>query len=92
MLIVSYDISDNKLRRHFSKLLKQYGRMLQYSVYEIKNSDRILKLLLLEIEKNYAKRFENTDSILIIRLCEGCKKKVKRYGYAVAEEQELVFM
>jgi hypothetical protein len=31
--------------------------MLQLSVYEIKNSDRILKILLKEIELNFAPKF-----------------------------------
>lgn len=92
MIILSYDISNDKTRRHFSKFLEKFGRRLQYSVFEIKNSDRILNIVLLNIEKKFEKRFENTDSILIFRLCEWCKKKVIRYWYAVNEEQELVFM
>lgn len=92
MLIISYDISNNKTRRYFSKFLEKYGRRLQYSVFELKNSDRILKIVLLNIEKKFQKRFENTDSILIFSLCEWCKKKVIRYWYAVNEESELLFM
>lgn len=92
MLIVSYDISNNKTRFAFSKFLEKYGRRLQYSVFELKNSPRILGIVLLEIEKKFMKRFENSDSILIFSLCEGCKKKVVRYGYAVHEEEELVFL
>lgn len=92
MLLVSYDISNNKIRYRFAGFLKKYGRRLQYSVFELKNSDRMLAIVLLEIEKKFAKSFENTDSILIFSLCEWCKKKVIRYGYAVHEEEELVFM
>ena len=92
MLIVSYDISNNKLRYNFSRFLTKYWRRLQYSVFELKNSNRILWIVLLEIEKKFAKKFENTDSILIFSLCEWCMKKVVRYGYAVHEEEELVFL
>lgn len=91
MIIVSYDISNDKTRIYFSKLLKKYGRRLQYSVFEIKNSQRILDNILIEIEKKFAKRFEITDSILIFSLCEWCKKKIIRYGFPVSEEQEIVF-
>lgn len=91
MLIVSYDISNNKLRTRFSKFLEKYWRRLQYSVFEIKNSDRILNVILLKIEKTFSKKFEMTDSILILSLCWPCKKKVYRYGYAVHEEEELIF-
>ena len=41
MLIVSYDISDDKLRGKFAKFLMSYAIRLQYSVYEIKNSEFI---------------------------------------------------
>lgn len=92
MLIVTYDISNDRLRTKFSKLLSKHGRRLQYSVFEIKNSQRILRNILHEIETKFAKKFDNTDSILIFPLCELCKSKVIRYGYPVAEEQELVFM
>ena len=92
MLIVSYDISDTKLRTKFSKFLEKYGRRLQYSVFELKNSDRILWVVLVAFEKKFKKQFAMTDSILIFSLCEGCKWKTIRYGYAVHEEQELIFM
>ncbi|HMT00916.1 MAG TPA: CRISPR-associated endonuclease Cas2 [Candidatus Absconditabacterales bacterium] len=92
MLLISYDISNTKLRTQFSKFIKKHGRRLQFSVYEIKNSERILNIILLEIENNFAKRFEITDSILIVPVCEWCSKKIIRYGYAVHEEEEIVFM
>jgi len=91
MIIVSYDITNDKLRSQFSKLLKKYGRRLQFSVYEIKNSPRILNNLIIEVESHYKPRFCNLDSIVIFNYCESCSKKIKRYGYAVHEEKELVF-
>ena len=92
MLIVSYDISNDKVRTKFSRFLKKYGRRLQYSVFEIKNSQRVLGLVLVEVEKIFAKSFENSDSIIIFGMCEWCVKKVVRYGYAVNEESDLLFM
>jgi len=92
MLIVSYDISSDRVRTNFAKLLRKHGRRLQYSVRELKNSQRILNIVLVAIQKIFAKRFEKTDSILIFQICEGCKKKIIRYGYAVHEEEELVFV
>jgi len=92
MLIVSYDISNDKLRTKFAKLLSEHGRRLQYSVFEIKHAERILNLLLVTIEKKFAKQFDITDSIVIFQVCEACRKKAIRYGYAVHEEEELVFL
>jgi len=91
MLIVSYDFTDNFIRARFSKFLKKYGRKIQYSVYEIKNSQRVLQNILDEIKLNYKKGFTGADSILIFQVCEGCKKKVVRYGYAANEDKEIIF-
>ena len=91
MLLVSYDITSNKTRSKFSKFLKKYGRRLQYSVFEIKNSQRVLQNILKEVECLYKKQFEKTDSVLIMNTCKGCKNKIIRYGYAVNEEKEVVF-
>ena len=44
------------------------------------------------IEKKFAKEFDITDSIVIFQVCEACRKKTIRYGYAVHEEEELVFL
>ena len=46
MIIISYDISNDRKRSKFSKYIKRFGHMLQYSVYEIDNSERILTILL----------------------------------------------
>ncbi|HOX29651.1 MAG TPA: CRISPR-associated endonuclease Cas2 [Candidatus Paceibacterota bacterium] len=91
MFIVSYDFEDNKTRSKFSKFLKKYGRRLQYSVYEVKNSSRFLANLLKEIDMKYKPIFTKRDSIIIITVCEGCKGKLKRYGYAENEEKDFLF-
>ncbi|WP_108977929.1 CRISPR-associated endonuclease Cas2 [Leptospira ryugenii] len=33
MLLISYDISDTKLRTKFAKYLKKYGERQQYSLF-----------------------------------------------------------
>ncbi len=91
MLIVSYDFTDNRTRSRFSKFLKKFGRKIQYSVYEIKNSQRILQNIIDEVELRHKKQFGNSDSILIFQICEGCRKKIIRYGYAANEEKEIVY-
>ena len=88
MLIVSYDISNNKVRTKFSKFLSKFGYRLQYSVFKIKNSKRVLKNIMAEIEKKYAKKFIETDSIIIFFMSKKCT--VYSYGYAKNEEKELI--
>ena len=92
MLLVSYDISNDKLRTQFSKLLEKHGRRLQYSVFEVKHTQKMIDYLLLIIEKKFAKAFDITDSIIIYPVCEACQKKIIRYGFAVHEEEDIVFL
>jgi len=91
-MIVSYDFADDKVRAKFSKFLKKFGHRMQYSVFEIKNSDRIVENIKQEIEHKYKQKFTNEDSIWIFTTCEACNKKIVRYGYAKNEESDIVFM
>ena len=90
MLIASYDFEDDRPRTKFSKFLKKFGRKIQYSVYEIRHSQRVLQNILSEIELKYRKDFRNADSIMVVQLCEACQKKVVRYGYAANEEKDVI--
>lgn len=91
MFIVSYDFENDRRRTKFSNFLKKYGRRLQYSVFEIKNSQRILANIQKELDMKYKPHFTKNDSVVIIYICEACKTKIKRYGYAANEEKEVVF-
>jgi len=91
MFIVSYDFEDTRRRTKFSTFLKKFGRRLQYSVFEIKNSQRVLENIQKVVDMEYKPYFTKNDSIVIIYVCEACKAKVKRYGYAANEEKPVVF-
>jgi CRISPR-associated protein Cas2 len=89
MLIVSYDISDDKLRRKFAKTLsKQGGIRLQYSVFELNNTKRILENLKVRIENYYSKKFGGEDSVLIFETDE---QKTIKYGNAIHRDKDLLF-
>jgi CRISPR-associated protein Cas2 len=90
MMVVTYDISSNRVRAQFSKFLSKFGRKLQYSVYEIRNSKRIRENIQKEIELNFKKKFQGCDSIIILAMCERCKSAVTRYGYACNDEKGVV--
>ena len=87
MLLISYDISNDKVRTKFAKYLSKFGFRLQYSVFEITNSDTVLKNIEAEIQNTYMKTFTEEDSIIIFNLSETCKKTC--YGYARNEEKEV---
>lgn len=92
MFIVSYDFQSNKRRAKFSKFLEKYGHRIQYSVFELRNSGRVLDNVMEEIKLKYEPNFTKEDSIVILTICEGCKKKIERFGYAANEEEEVVLM
>lgn len=86
MLLISYDISNDKIRTKFSKYLSKFGFRLQYSVFEIHNSETVLKNIQAEIESTYMKSFTESDSVIIFDLSATCKKTT--YGYAKNEETD----
>jgi len=88
MLLVSYDISDDKLRTKFAKYLKKFGFRLQYSVFQVTNSKRVLENISAEIENNFGKHFEETDSVIIFHLSKQCKKYC--FGYAKHDDDDLI--
>lgn len=50
MVIVSYDISDDLIRSRFQRMLTKNGAIrLQYSVYEVVNTKRVIENIKLKI-------------------------------------------
>ncbi len=90
MLLVVYDIKKDKTRTRFAKFLKRFGRRLQYSVFEVKNSPRILSNISSEIESVYEPQFTQGDSVLIFNV--GDQSCIGRYGYPVNEQDDLVIL
>lgn len=89
VIIITYDISNNKLRTQFSKYLEKYGVRVQFSVFEIENSKRILDLVLKEIDTRFSKRFDAGDSIYIFKANHN---DTIRYGSAGLIDKDLIFI
>lgn len=90
MIIVSYDISDDKLRTKFAKYLLKFGHRLQYSVFEIDNSRRILDNIISDLKNKFEKRFTQSDSVIIFKLSSSCE--VLRFGYARNDESDFMII
>lgn len=89
MLIVSYDIQDDKVRAKFAKMLTKNGAVrLQYSVYEVNNTDRVLNNLKVLVEEQFAKYFEGGDSVIIFDVTA---VKLKKYGNAIHRDTDIVY-
>lgn len=87
MIIVSYDISNDKKRRHFQKFIEKFGHRVQYSVYEMENSEKILNNVITQIKNRFEKQFDESDSVLLFMLSASCK--VLKYGFSQHEDKEL---
>ena len=91
MLFIAYDFSNDKQRTKFARFLNKFGQKKQYSVFMLKNSERVLENILTEIEKKYAPKFENSDSIIIIPISPADQKKIIKYGYTANDDEEILF-
>ena len=90
MIVVSYDISDDKLRTRFSKYLSKFGHRLQYSVFEIGNSQRIIDNIVSDLKNKFEERFTQSDSVIIFKLSSSCE--VLRFGYAKNDEKTFLLI
>ena len=90
MVIVSYDISNDKLRTKFAKYLSRFGHRLQYSVFEIDNSENIVNNIVNDLKNKYEKSFSQEDSVIIFKLSSSCE--VLRFGYAKNDEKDFIII
>ena len=90
MIIVSYDISNDKLRTRFAKYLSRFGHRIQYSVFEIDNSQRIVNNIVNDLKNKYESKFEHTDSVIIFKMSSSCE--VLRFGYAKNDEKDFLII
>lgn len=88
MILISYDIADNKLRSRFAKYIKRFGHRVQYSVYEIDNGRHFLDTLMIDLKNNWERQFDESDSVLIFKLSKTCE--VVRFGYAKHDDEALL--
>ena len=88
MIIVSYDIADDKMRTNFSKMLKENDAIrLQFSVYELQNTKRIVDNLLVKIEA-FSRHFTQDDSVVVFDVSSG---NIKKYGNAIYRDKPIVY-
>lgn len=89
MIVVSYDITDDLIRSRFSRMLTKNGAIrLQYSVYEVINTKRVVDNLLIKIE-SYAKHFTADDSVIVFDVSAD---KLKKYGNAIHRDTDVVYL
>lgn len=75
MYLVSYDITSDKRRRKIAKILENYGKRIQYSVFECDLSEERYRKLYGEIAKATADMEDG--SVRFYYLCGNCVPKMQ---------------
>ena len=89
MIIVSYDIKDDKIRTKFAKMLRSNGAIrLQFSVYEVNNTQRIIDNIKVNIVEKFSKQFTGADSVMIF---DAPNAKILKYGNAIHRDVDVAY-
>ena len=82
-LVVTYDISDNKIRNRVYRILEKYGAWKQYSVFELD----ITAVQRVELEDEIKTEIEPTDKVRIYSLCDRCVKNIADIGQKAPDKK-----
>ncbi len=86
--LISYDISDDDNRQNVHDILKDYGKRVQYSVFECHLSDmqqEVLRSRLLD-------EIDKADSLRWYPLCTWCSAEVFFQGVGLPPDDEAFFL
>ncbi|MBN1182384.1 MAG: CRISPR-associated endonuclease Cas2 [Bacteroidales bacterium] len=75
--VISYDITHNRRRTRICNELKNYGKHIQYSVFECDLNSAQLKELKNKLNQEINKK---KDSIRYYAICNTCFEKIERQG------------
>jgi len=90
MVIISYDIKNNKIRTKFAKMLRSQGAIrLQFSVYEVNNTQRIIDNIKVQIIDRFSKLFTGADSVMIF---DAPNAKIQKFGNAIHRDEDVVYL
>jgi CRISPR-associated protein Cas2 len=89
LILVSYDISDDRRRTRLAETLKDFGQRVQYSVFECRlDPDQLGQLrrrVLREID-------QERDNVRFYRLCATCAGEVEAHGITQVEGDPEVYV
>lgn len=78
MYVISYDISNDRLRNKVAKVLSGYGKRVQYSVFECRIQQKSFEELYIRLALLMADADEG--SIRFYHLCGKCEQKIQELG------------
>jgi len=77
LVLISYDIENDRTRTRLAHKLKDFGPRVQYSVFEADVNAVELERLFKKLEKV---QLGQHDSVRVYRLCGECAKSIKIWG------------
>lgn len=83
--VVTYDITENKIRNRLARYLEDYGLRLQKSVFVIQLERHALKKFLAGVKGITGRH----DQVAVFRLCAGCQKSAVQLNDT--EPREFIF-
>ena len=78
MYVVSYDIEKDKIRNKVAKKLEDFGRRVQYSVFECRINESQFNRLYEGLAELMAK--EENGNIRFYNICKNCESKIITIG------------
>ena len=82
LTVIAYDIANDRRREKVSTFLEDYGRRVNYSVFECELERDEFEQLQTQLAGMINAR---KDQILFYRLCEGCRVRKTRLGAEVQD-------
>ncbi len=87
LVVVMYDITDDRRRNRLYKLMKSYGAHVQYSGFEL----QLDRKQILVLESEIKDLIEPQDSVRLYQLCRSCESSSKIIGVDKSEDFDIVF-
>jgi CRISPR-associated protein Cas2 len=89
LIVVSYDVRSDRRRTRLAHTLKDFGRRVQYSVFECRLEAEALENLRQQVEKLIDPL---EDSVRVYRLCLECDRQVEIQGMGQITEDPDVYV
>jgi len=77
LILITYDIQNDRTRARLANKLEDFGPRVQYSVFEADVTDYEYQRLLKKMDNV---KLGNDDSIRVYRICGDCVKHIKIWG------------
>ncbi len=78
--LVSYDVADDTRRLRLSKVLLDYGKRVQESVFWVElEEEELVERMKARVRREVS---EGEDSVWVVALCKGCSGRVEAVGVA----------